>query len=507
MRSDVLIVGAGPSGLALALWLTKQGVGVRIIDQTSGPGTTSRAMAVQARTLELYRQLDLADAVVAAGHINPALNLWVKGKKTAHLSFADVGSTLTPYPFVLVYPQDEHERLLVARLAELGVTVERETVFVDAGDQGDHVVARLRTVAGDEFHAEARFLAACDGAKSLIRHQIGATFPGGTYDKTFYVADVRISGAAADGELHIALDTADFIALLAYGDAGEYRLIGMVDDPDGALAGTLGFDDVRHAAIAGMGFTVDAVNWFSTYRVHHRVTDRYRRGRVFLVGDAAHIHSPAGGQGMNTGIGDAINLAWKLAAVLQGRAPDALLDTYQAERRPFAEKLVDTTDRLFSFVTADGTFADFVRTRLAPLFAPIAYRLDPVREFMFRVVSQTQITYRDCAFNEGKAGAIAGGDRLPWVKLPGADNYASLAAIVWQVHVYGDARSELAAWCEAHRVPLHVFAWHEQYHAAGFGEGAAYLIRPDGHVALAMPQASGSALDDFVMRHALDIGR
>src|SRR4051812_16607886 len=141
---DVLIVGAGPTGLTLALWLTKQGINVRIVDKSAGPGETSRAMAVQARTLELYRQLDLAEAVISAGHKNPAVNMWARGKRKAHISFGDAGSNITPYPFVLVYSQDKHERLLEERLRSLGVEVERETEFLSFEDRGDLVIARLR---------------------------------------------------------------------------------------------------------------------------------------------------------------------------------------------------------------------------------------------------------------------------------------------------------------------------------------------------------------------------
>lgn len=502
-RKDVLIVGAGPTGLVLALWLKKQGIDIRIVDKNDGPGATSRAMAVQARTLELYRQTGIADAVVAAGHKNPGINLWVKGKKRAHLTFGEAGADLTPYPFLLVYPQDRHERLLVDRLAELGVTVERQTEFVDFEDKGDYIVARLRMPSGEEQTCEALYLAGCDGARSPIRHQIGSEFPGGTYDKTFYVADVQISGPTADGQVHIALETADFLALLAYDNEGRSRLIGTVDDASGELADKLTFEDIGHSAIDSLGLRIEKVNWFSTYRVHHRVTDHYRRGRALLVGDAAHVHSPAGGQGMNTGIGDAINLAWKLAAVIRGEAPDSLLDSYQAERKPFAQRLVETTDRMFTFVTAEGGFADFVRTRIAPIFAPVAYSLGPVREYMFRILSQTMISYRDCDLNQGEAGKVAGGDRLPWVRIGEQDNYASLATIGWQVHVYGEAATDLARWCRTHGMALHAFAWNDACGEAGLERDATYLLRPDSYVAFADPSGEVSPIEEYLVRHGL----
>ena len=496
-RTDVLIVGAGPTGLVLALSLTQQGVGVRIVDKSNGPGETSRAMAVQARTLELYRQFNLADAVVEAGKPTLAMNMWVRGKRQAHVSFGDAGADITPYPFVLVYPQDRHERLLIDRLQELGVTVERQTELLSFEDMGDYVTARLRIPDGSEEFYEASYLAGCDGARSPIRHGIGATFEGGTYRHVFYVADVVVTGLTPTDEAHIALDSADFVLVLPYGKDNQSRLIGTVRDERADRAESLTFDDVGREAIDGLGFKVETVNWFSTYRVHHRVADRFRIGRAFLLGDAAHVHSPAGGQGMNTGIADAINLAWKLAAVVKGEAPDSLLDSYEPERQAFARKLVDTTDRLFTFATADGGFASFVRTRIAPFFMRVAYDIDRMREFMFRVVSQTMLEYQDSPLSEGKAGSVSGGDRLPYVRIDGGDNYASLSIIGWQVHVYGKARFDLRTWCERHRIPLHEFAWRPEHKRAGLAQDACYLLRPDTYVALADTHGSTGTLGQY----------
>lgn len=501
---DVLIVGAGPTGLVLALWLTRQGVTVRIIDKTGGPGTTSRAMAVQARTLELYRQLDLADAVVAAGRSNPGINLWVSGERKARISFGMAGAKLTPYPFLLVYPQDQHERLLIERLQAMGVVVERQTELIDFEDKGDRVVARLKTPAGHEEVCEARYLAGCDGARSTVRHKLGTGFAGGTYEQLFYVADVEARGPASNGEVHVALESADFVALFAYGKKGQGRLIGVIRD-EREEAERLTFDDVGHRAIKSLRLDIDKVNWFSTYRVHRRVTDHYRHGRAFLVGDAAHVHSPAGGQGMNTGIGDAINLAWKLAAVLKGQASESLLDSYEAERIAFARRLVNTTDRIFTFVTAEGRFADFVRTRIAPVIVTIAYSIGSVREFMFRMISQTMLNYQGSPLSQGTAGKVKGGDRLPWVSAGGLDNYAPLSAIAWQLHVYGTARDDLTQWCAMHEVPLHVFPWAPEHGAAGLAQNAAYLLRPDTYVALAEPSGASIILDNYVKERNISL--
>ncbi|RYZ97260.1 MAG: FAD-dependent oxidoreductase, partial [Moraxellaceae bacterium] len=479
---NVLIVGAGPTGLTLALWLTKQGIAVRIIDKSVGSGETSRAMVVQARTLELYRQLDLADAVIAAGHKNPSMNMWAHGKHRARIALNDAGADITPYPFVLVYPQDQHERLLEDRLRSLGVTVDRQTEFISFEDKGDFVSTRLRLPDGSEQLCDTRYLAGCDGARSPIRHQLGTGFEGGTYKQVFYVADVEVAGLEPAGDAHIALDKEDFVLLMSYDTGNLYRLIGTVVDERADRAETLTFDDVRHDAILSLGIQIDKVNWFSTYRVHHRIASDFRIKRTFLIGDAAHVHSPAGGQGMNTGINDAINLAWKLAAVLNAKAPDSLLDTYATERQAFARKLVDTTDRLFTFATAEGSFADFVKTRIAPTFISLAYKIDSVREFMFRLISQTAISYHDSLLSEGEAASTKGGDRLPWVRSESSDNYESLSKIEWQIHVYGTVKRDLALWCEQRGISLHVFSWTDAHGKAGLAQDAIYLLRPDTYV-------------------------
>ncbi|HZQ60018.1 MAG TPA: FAD-dependent monooxygenase [Casimicrobiaceae bacterium] len=484
MRCPVLIVGAGPTGLVLALWLTAYGIKVRIIDKAAEPGTTSRALAVQARTLELYEQLDLAQAVVGHAHKVPAMALWVKGAPAARVPVMELGRGLTPYPFVQIYPQDEHERLLIAALEARGVHVERRVELVGLSQDGDHVRAQLRGPAGEEIDSEAEYVVGCDGARSRVREAIGGGFPGGTYRHLFYVADVDAAGPVANGDLHIDLDESDFLAVFPLADAGRVRLIGTVRDERADRAERLTFDDVSNRAIEHLRLEVRRVNWFSTYHVHHRVTEHFRNGRLFVAGDAAHIHSPVGGQGMNTGIGDAVNLAWKLAMVLDGVAPDALLDSYQAERIGFARRLVNTTDRIFTFVTAEGPIARQVRTRIVPVVFPRLIASAAFRDFVFRTVSQIGIRYRGSPLASGAAGKVHGGDRLPWVADPGQDNFRTLD-LRWQVHAYGSAGSDLARWCDAHRVPLHVFAYTDAHARAGLARDALYLLRPDTYVALA----------------------
>jgi 2-polyprenyl-6-methoxyphenol hydroxylase-like FAD-dependent oxidoreductase len=502
-RSEVLIVGAGPTGLVLALWLNKMGVNVRIIDKTEGPGTTSRALAVQARTLELYRQLDLTDALLEQGHKVPGINLWVRAQRATRVSFETIAAGLTPYgPFI--FPQDQHERLLLERLAAVGVTVERRTELVGFKADADGVTATLRGADGQEEVCTAAYLAGCDGARSIVRQGIAVGFPGGTYEQLFYVADVDAAGPALDGELHIDLEEADFLAVFPLKGHGRARLVGTVRGDRAAHPDTLHFDDVSARAIGNLKVDVHAVNWFSTYRVHHRVTDHFRKGRVFLLGDAAHIHSPAGGQGMNTGIGDAINLAWKLKSVLSGCAPDRLLDTYETERSAFARKLVATTDRGFTLATAEGRTADFIRTRIVPIVVPALFKLEVAREYLFSAVSQIVIAYRDSALSAGKAGALHGGDRLPWAKAANSDNFDTLATTGWQLHVYGTLGARLSDWC-ASRLAVHAFAWEPAHETAGFSRDGMYLVRPDAYVALAATEQDPALIERYLAERDMQL--
>ncbi len=499
--TPVLIVGAGPTGLVLGLWLTLLGVRARIIDKTAEPGTTSRAIAVQARTLELYRQVGLADVIVERGRKAIAVNLWVAGRKAARAVFGNLGEGVSPFPYALIFPQDEHESLLVDRLAKLGVEVERRTELLSFEELASGVSARLKRSDGTTETCEASYIAGCDGAHSTVREMLKIGFAGGTYDHLFYVADVQARGAIMDGELHVALDTSDFLVLFPLKREGHARLVGTVRDDTRNRNESLTWDDVSKQVIEWLHVDVERTNWISAYRVHHRVADRFRRGRAFLLGDAAHIHSPVGGQGMNTGIGDAVNLSWKLAAVVRGEASESLLDSYEPERIAFARRLVETTDRAFTGVTSSGAIARAVRLHLVPLLMPLMFKFKALRRLMFRTVSQTAVNYRGSSLSEGRAGAVHGGDRLPWVR-PGlsesADNFTPLDSLKWQVHVYGDAGPEIQSACAGRHLPLHVFPWDGHMRRAGMERNAAYLVRPDGYVALADSKGSATAITRYL---------
>ena len=494
-NTDVLIAGAGPTGLMLALWLGELGIRLRIADPKSGPTRETRAIAVQARTLEFYDQLGLGQEALAHGRPFGRINLFARGEQRAAVSLSGLGDDLTPHPNLYILTQDQNEAMLVSRLEALGVSVEWQTEVTDPVQDGNGVIATLRR--GD--HAEsvrAQYIAGCDGAHSAVRRAVGAALSGGAYGQRFYVADADLGGKVREGDLNLCLDNDRFLAFFPMPQAGRYRIVGQL--PAGATDHA-DFETVRPEVEAHGLARVQTVRWFSTYQVHHLVADQFRVGRAFLLGDAAHLHSPVGGQGMNTGLGDAVNLAWKLAQAVRSKS-QAVLDSYEPERRPFALALVNTTDRVFAGVVAPSASARWIRTVAIPAVLPALTRWKAVRRLLFLTISQTRIHYPDSSLSAGKAGKVSGGDRLPWIPQAEGSNFGALKSLDWQLHVYGTPGPELLTWCMQRDLPLKVFPFTPPAHRAGLAEDALYVVRPDGYVGLAAPRFERVSLDAYAGR-------
>jgi 2-polyprenyl-6-methoxyphenol hydroxylase-like FAD-dependent oxidoreductase len=503
LKPQVLICGAGPTGLTAALWLTRLGIHVRIIDRTSGPGETSRALAVQARTLEFHRMSGTVEDVLAAGVRVNTLNILTPSGGTAPLDLSSFGSGITRFAHAFVLPQDIHERILIEHLAKLGVGIERQTELQSFHDAGSNVTAVLRS--GDRTEAvEVDYLIGADGAHSLVRHGLGIGFPGGAYDQSFYVADVEGAHETTDNSMNLVLGGYGFAIVLPVRQSGTLRIIGVVPKKYETLP-EINFDTIRADIERDSRVHVSKVNWFSTYRVHHRVAESFSKGRVFIAGDAGHIHSPAGGQGMNTGMGDAVNLAWKLAAVLQDRAAPHILDSYHIERHTFAEALIDGTDKAFRLVTSQSMLAGIFRRNVLVYVVRRLLRNMKFRRRFFEMNAQTRIAYPSSPLSTGPKGkgVVKAGDRLPYVELASGDNYACLNALDWQVHVYGHLTTGLGSAVRAQGIALHVFPWNADARRAGITDGMAFLIRPDGHIGLVAPTQSETAFTDYIRRHAL----
>jgi len=508
MAPQVLIVGAGPTGLVLALALARRGIPFRIISNASGPGEHSRAMGVHARTLEFYQQFGFADEVVARGVKMAGIHLRTgghsgAGREVMQVSFADLGEGISPFPFMLTFAQDDHERFLLGELNELGVDVEWNTELVGVSQDRQAATASISDGRGAPESTSFDYVCGCDGARSRVRESLGVGFPGGSYEQLFFVADVEAEGDF-DPDLYINLSENILALMMPVRTSRMHRLIGIVP-PDFPVTGDPQFEQIRNQVEALLDIHVTRLNWFSTYHVHHRVAEHFRVGRAFLLGDAGHIHSPAGGQGMNTGIGDAINLGWKLAQVLHDRAPEELLSSYEPERIAFARRLVDTTDRAFRPLVAENVTGKLMRRIGVPLAVAIVSRVGMARRAAFRTVSQVRIHYDDSPLSVGKAGHVRGGDRLPWAGSGEGEggNFGPLTSLDWQVHVYGTAADEIRRFCQEARLPLHILEFNAAAARTGLARDATYLVRPDGYVAFVGTGACAAELRAFVDQQQL----
>jgi 2-polyprenyl-6-methoxyphenol hydroxylase-like FAD-dependent oxidoreductase len=510
MDTDVLIVGAGPTGLMLANELARRGVRALIIDRHSGPAQQSRAMAVHARTLEIYQKLGIAERAIELGLAGPAANMWADGRWTARVPIGEIGRGVSPFPYVLMLGQDDNERILGRRLEEQGSAVVWNTELVALEQHDDRVEATLRLPDGSSRRVTAAYVAGCDGVRSAVRTLSEIDFPGAPYEHVFFVADTIATGGMKPSEINVYLWRDGFHLFFPMRAQDGWRVIGILPE---ALRGkpNLTFDDVIPALRreAGAELKFHACHWFSTYRIHHRCAESFRVGRCLLLGDAAHVHSPMGGQGMNTGLQDAYNLAWKLALVVGSRADAALLDTYASERRAVAEKLLHSTDRAFQVVTSDTWFGALLRTKILARVAAFAMTKEPARKLAFRTLSQTGICYPRSALSQTLSGlpakALAAGERFPWLSLQfthdgsAEDLYTKLEDTTFNLLVFGQRGPTRAPACLNDIVRTHVIPatdWNRTVLVrAGIPGTSFYLLRPDGHVGLA-----GARLDEETLR-------
>jgi 2-polyprenyl-6-methoxyphenol hydroxylase-like FAD-dependent oxidoreductase len=514
---DALVVGAGPTGLALAAQLRAHGASVRVIDRQADRARESRALAIQPRTLEVLSGLGISKALLERGNQAVQMRLHL-GARTVRAGLFDIGIQDTAYPFLLFLSQAETERVLLEHLATTGVAVERRVELAAFTAGPDQVACTLRHHDGRTEQVRARYLVGCDGAHSTVRTLAGMGFAGGSYPQTFVLADLEADGDLQRDTIHVYVSDAGMLFLFPLGSPATWRLIGMEprDGSGGPRAAApphdLSLDDVRALADPFTGGAVrlrDPV-WLTAFQLQYRQASRYRAGRVFLAGDAAHVHSPVGAQGMNTGVQDAWNLGWKLALAARGLASDALLDSYHAERWPVGRFVLRFTDRAFTVATSRGPLARMVRTRLVPSLAPLALRFGPGRALGFRTVSQLGVRYRASpAVQEGRpapAGGPRAGDRLPDGPLTHDGRprwlHESLRGPGFHLLLCGPADAWDAAGMEAvgdrwgglvrvHRLALQPGpgVLHDDgtlLRRLGLGSAprtaAQYLVRPDGHI-------------------------
>ncbi len=511
--TDVLIVGAGPTGLMLANQLVRRGVQPVIIDRHAGPTIETRALGVQARSLEIYSHLGIADRALELGKRATGANLWTEGRHGARIPLGDIGRDLTPYPFLLILGQDDNERLLGELLRKRGIEVQWNNELIGLEQRADHVTATLKQADGSTHEIRAHWVGGCDGARSAVRNLNGIDFPGAPYEHVFFVADTSATGPMAPDELNVYLWRNGFHLFFPMRGRDHWRVVGIVP-PELRARDDLQFADVTPSisAQAGVALKFDECRWFSTYRIQHRHAKRFRDRRCFLLGDAAHIHSPVGAQGMNTGLQDAYNLAWKLALVAAGHAGESLLESYEGERLPVAMQLLSRTDRAFSLVVSDRAISRILRTRVLAKVAATAMRFDRIRKLAFRAISQTGIHYRASSVSETLNGwpdeAPRAGDRFPWLRLkfspeaPAEDLFARLDDTRFNLIVIGQPSlpttvPEINGLLCTHEITVDQ-SNDQELTRAGIPNPSFYLLRPDCYVGLAGTRLDGAVVSRYL---------
>lgn len=500
---DVLVVGAGPTGLMMATQLVRHGARVRIIDQQARRTDESRAIGVQARTLELFDQLGLAEHLLArATHGEPATFHLLRGTE-ARLGFEALAGR-TRFPSLYLVPQPETEGVLLDALATRRVAVERSVRLVDFTQDAGGVAAEVVDPSGRRETIRSRYLVGCDGADSRVREVLGIPFEGATYPQHFVLADVR--GVDLAPGLHLFLGKRAACVVAPMG--ALTRLIGVrFDRPPPDAEAPVTHDELRALLQAAQApVEPGEAAWTSRFHVHHRATRRYAEGRAFLAGDACHIHTPVGAQGMNTGLQDATNLAWKLALAIRG-APPALLDSYASERQRVGELLVRTTDRVFGFVTSRRPLVRSIRDLVAPALVRTVLAQPALRARLVRFVSQLDIRYHPSRFvRELTAGADdafrrgpPAGCRVPDLDLDTGTLYARLRDPALHVLALGACdEAGVAALERRHAATTRVIriaavpASRAALERMGVSDAAVYVLRPDGHVGF---RSYGPSLD------------
>jgi 2-polyprenyl-6-methoxyphenol hydroxylase-like FAD-dependent oxidoreductase len=487
MDKQVLVVGAGPVGLTMAAELARYGVAIRIVDKAAQRTDKSKALVVWSRTLELLDRAGCGSTFVAAGQKVDAANIIAGGKTIGHISFAGVES---PYPYALMLPQSETERLMEAHLAGLGVNVERQVELTGFTESDTGIAATLRHPDGHDEKLETAWLAGCDGAHSAVRHTLGLSFLGETLQSDWILADVHLSGMRLPASEMAAYWHEDGVLAVFPISPGRYRIIADIGGSvgphpaDPTLAQVQAVVDRRGPG----GLAVSDPVWLSAFRINERKVGDYRSGRAFVAGDAAHVHSPAGGQGMNTGMQDAINLAWKLALVCRGTcSADQLLDSYSVERSAVGAQVLANAGRL----TAIGVMKNHTAQVVRNLLAGFLFGLAPLRRAMADTMTEVSVGYAHSPLNGPSARGLSGpsaGERAPPVagQVPvgvgTTPRFALFAAP-------GDAVSGLL---RDHEDLL------EPAVRPPFGAGGVWLVRPDGYTACVAREADVGVIADYL---------
>ncbi len=498
MKTDVLIVGAGPTGLMAAALLARCGVQVRIIDKAKDQAHESRAIGVQARSLELFHHMGLVDEVLRRGMITRGLQLFINGKRRGQIPFGDMGRTDTPYPYLLMLSQAETENILVQDLEKRNIFVERSAEAISFEQTEHEVRTTFKNAQGGTETITSSYMIGADGAHSAVRKWLGLSFEGAPYAQLFELADVKVEWPFEHDRLCVFLHGTSFGAYFPmHGkEMGRVLAISSTENNDvdpsiiGSMAMTLDKIQKSFSNVTNVPTKLSNPTWLAQFHIHHRGVDRYRVGRVFVGGDSAHIHSPVGAQGMNTGLQDVANLCWKLAMVIQKKASETLLDTYQAERWPIGQKLLHFTDRFFSLIATRSFLLSHVRDFFFRMLAPTITRFPAARYRAFNFISQLGIRYHPNEFIRGeRSSTLSPGYRAPNAKISSESQVFDLMK-GYRFHLLALSKtavdnrfSNLPDWIQIHRLENASVDVCKKYGLTDAKPQALYLIRPDGYIA------------------------
>lgn len=498
-NTSVIIAGAGPTGLTLALALAQQGIDFVLLDAKSHISPLSKALGIQARTLELFEDMELVQPLLEQGQVDGTMQIIVRGKARGGFDFSNIGAGYSAYPYMLTLPQNQTETILYEQLKALGQPLHWNTKLLGLEQDEQGVKAQLALPDGSTLSLRGDYLVGCDGARSVVRHALNCTFEGSTEGRYFYVMDTRVDWKETpQTDIAMCFAPSNFTAIVKMPGTDRYRFIGiMPKDMTDAQAQAIDHEAIERQIKETSQLDIELLDttWHTVYKVHSRKADRFKVGRCFIAGDAAHVHTPAGGQGMNTGIQDAYNLAWKLAFVLQGKATPALLDTYDSEREQNARQLLAGTDRAFQVQTSNHKLIQFIRLHVFPPLAKWLLNRKMLRQKLFPIFSQINIQYPDSPLTQtSQAGKVHAGERLPYFLLEDGRKIYDLIQGMSHYHLLTSSLPEgltLPDWVKW--VPFDAFP----KDLFGDANDLLVLVRPDNYIAYVGKEATAlqAALD------------
>ncbi|HEX6719533.1 MAG TPA: FAD-dependent monooxygenase [Pyrinomonadaceae bacterium] len=512
INTDVIIIGAGPTGLSLACQLIRYGIDFVVVEKNDTVTRFSKAIGVQARTLEIYDQIGLAQPAIERGTITNRVRLIEGGEVRGEMHLANFGKDLSQFSYMLMLEQSKNEELLYDFVKSRDRDVLWNTELENFSQDETGVTAQVKLPSGESQRIKGKFLAGCDGASSPVRHGLGLTFAGSTFERLFYVADARVDWEFPHDTLHVCLAKEVFVAFFPMPGENRYRIVGTFPESKNEEEGEVVYEEIEQEIKeqAKLKLEISDVRWFSLYKVHSRRVNKFSNGKCFLAGDSAHIHSPAGAQGMNTGIGDAYNLGWKLALVVKGLAGEELLDTYNEERLANAQRLLESTDRMFELAAGSTWLMSFIRTTIFPPVAGFIASLEPVSKKIFPLISQIGINYRNASLSEhtdDESGHVEAGDRMPYFQLDGQSIFAKLKEP--KFHLLLLSKGEREAACNefmqsyGHLADCHVIPITERVSEIFDKEDDfAIFLRPDNHIAFISSEITPEMVREYLQsRH------